>query len=528
MFIDEKRNTSKVVTVPSPSGGLNAYSSLAAMSPTDAIVLNNFVPQPYGCTVRKGYQLHSSGLLASVNSLASWASVGGGILGFAWAGDKLYDVTSSGPVGAPLLTGLGTSWWQSINFANSGGTHMLSFSGVDHPIWYSNAGLQRLTPGDGIANGTIKNVDPLTWIQGTVHQRRIWAVQVDTCLGWFLPPDAVYGIAQFFDFGPVFKRGGYLVCLATWTVDSGDGANDKLVAISSMGEAAVYAGTDVTDPNAWALEGVYFIGSPVRGRRIYTNVGGDLYLLTNTGVISMATLVTSTQVNLSANNTYSQKIQFLLSELTGDLGQLDGWEIKFVPAINLLFINVPSVYADGNGQLVANQITTSWCTFSGYNAQTFAVIQDALFFGDPLGRVQLAWSGSKDGILTDGTGGTNIIARAQQAYSYLEAPAVQKQVGMYRPNFLLMRKVGSASKITYDFKEGDPGFPTGSAAKSPVALWNDAIWGLDRWSGGPFSQLEWRQSVGIGVAASLSLTVTTEAETIWVSTDYTYQSGGPL
>lgn len=528
MFVDSKAASSKVTTVPSPIGGLNAYDSLADMPPTDAIVLNNLVPQPYGCAARKGYRERNTGLDGSVDTLASWAATDGTIIGMAWAGDKFYNVTTVGPVGAPELTGLGSSWWQWFNFANSAGTHMLAFDGVDDPIWFSNAGVQRLTAGDGIANGTIAGVDPLKWIQGTVHSRRVWAVEVDTTFGWFLPPDAVFGTANFFDFGPVFKRGGYLVCLATWTVDSGDGANDKLVALSSMGEAAVYSGTDVTDPDRWALEGVYFVGSPVRGRRVFTNVAGDLYFLTATGVVSMATLVTSTQVNVAANNTYSKKIQFLLSELANDLNQLDGWELKFVPSLNFLIVNIPSVYAEGNGQLVANHITSAWCTFSGYNAQTFLVIQDTLLFGAPDGNIYQAWVGSKDGIKLDGTGGTNILTRCQQAYSYIGAPAVQKQIGMYRPNFLLVRKIGFKSKITYDFRESDPGLPSGSAAKSPVALWNEAIWGVDRWSGGPFSQLDWRQAQGIGVAASLSLNMTVETETIWVSTDYTFQTGGPL
>lgn len=527
-FLPQKRQSADVATIPAPTGGLNAYDSLANMPQTDAIVLNNLVPQPYGCTVRKGYQERSTGLPGAVNSLGIWPNINGFTKSFAWSGTNFYEITVPGAVGAPIVTGLSTSWWQTINFANAAGAHMLAFSGQDNPIWYSSAGVQRLTLGDGIALGTIKNVDPQFWIQGTIHQRRIWAVQVNTTFAWFLPPDAIYGVAQFFDFGPFFKRGGYLTALATWTVDAGDGSDDKLVAISSMGEAVVFAGTDVTQADAWSLVGVYFIGSPVRGRRFFTNMAGDLMLLTATGVVSMATVLTSTQVNVAANNTYSQKIQFLLSELSEDLGQLDGWEIKFAPALNLLLINVPSIYANGNGQIVANNITTSWCTFSGYDAQTFINVKEGLYYGDRAGKVHRAWVGDKDAIHLDGTGGTNILWEVQQAYSYLNKPAVQKQIGMYRPNFLLTRKVGTKSKIAYDFRDTDPGAPTGSTGKSPAALWNQAFWNQGKWSGGPFSQLEWRQAEGLGVAASLSMRGTSEAETTWVSTDYTYIYGNVL
>jgi hypothetical protein len=500
------------------------------MPTTDAILLNNLVPQPYGCTIRKGYQERNTGFVQPVNSLATLALRGGGLSGYAWAGDKLFDVTSPGVIGTPLLSGLGSSWWQTLNFATSGGTHMLAFDGVDNPIWFSEtSGLQRLVAGNGTDVGTISGTDPKNWIQGTVHQRRIWAVPIDSTLAWYLPTDSVYGVANFFDFGPLFKLGGYLVLLATWTVDSGGGSNDKLVAVSSMGEAAVFSGTDVNVSTSWSLDGVYTVGAPVRGRRFYANVGGDLFLLTTTGLISMATLVTSTQVNASSAATaYSQKVQFFLSEVTSDLGQLDGWELVFVPALNFLMVNMPSIYADGSGQLVSNYITTSWCTFSGYDANTFSVVQGALFFGASDGAVYQAYVGNRDAIKLDGSGGKDIIARCQQAYSYLNAPGAQKQVGMYRPNFLLTRNVGFRSKISYDFKQDDPGVPTGVSDKSRLALWNSAVWGQDKWSGGPFPKLEWRGAEGLGVAASINIAISASSEVIWVSTDYTFKKGGPL
>jgi hypothetical protein len=529
-WVAPKQNSSELNTVPSPVGGFNAYDNLANMPATDAILLDNFVPQPYGCTIRKGYQQRSTGLGTAVNSLATVAYRSGGVSGFAWAGDKLFDVTAAGAVGAPLLSGLGSSWWQSLNFGNSSGIHMLAFDGVDNPILFNETGgIQRLVAGDGVVVNTVKNVNPATWIQGTVHQHRVWAVQVNTTLGWYLPTDSIYGTANFFDFGPLFKRGGYLVILATWTVDSGDGSNDKLVAVSSMGEAVVFSGTDVANAATWSLDGVYFVGAPVRGRRFYANVGGDLYLLTTIGLLSMATLVTSTQVNASSANTaYSQKVQFFLSELTSELGQLDGWEVRFVPSLNFLIINLPSLYAEGSGQLVSNYITTSWCTFSGYNANTFMVTADALFFGSPNGTVYQAYVTNRDGVKLDGTGGKDIIARCQQAYSYLGAPGAQKQIGLYRPNFMLARNVGFRSKISYDFTQEDPGSPTGAKDKSALALWNNAVWGKDKWSGGPFAKLEWRSAEGVGVAASLTLAISSASDTIWVSTDFTYIKGGPL
>lgn len=520
--------SAKISTVPAPTGGINAFDNLAAMPPTDAIRLNNIIPQPYGCTVRKGYQKRNTGLGGPVESLSQWVSHSGVQKFFAFANNRFFDITAAGAVGAPLLTGLLSDFWQGIGISNGAGPHTLLFNGADNGIWYSNAGLQRLTLGDGIVVGTWSGVSPANIIQATVHQRRVWGVQVDSTKGWYLPADSVYGVAHSFDFGPQFKRGGYLVVLATWTVDPGQGSNDYLVGVSSNGEAVVYGGVDVEDPENWRLVGVYFIGSPPRGRRFFCNVAGDLYFLTLTGVVSMATVVTSTQVNVSANNTYSQKIAFLLSELLTTLQDIEGWEIDFFPADNLLLINVPTVFAGGNGQLVANHITTAWCTFSGIDARAWNRAGGEPFFGDADGNVNIALIGDKDGVLVDGTGGTNILGGAQQAYSDFGGPTSQKQIGMYRLVFLGARPVGYATAIAYDYSQAGPPSATGSGISGAFAHWDEALWDVGRWSGGLSVQRDWRSASGMGTVASLLMNLSTEAEATWVSTDYTIRLGGPL
>jgi len=520
--------TAKITTVPAPSGGINAYDNLAAMPATDAIRLMNLIAQPYGCTVRKGYRAHATGMPGPVESLSSWISFAGAQKFFAFSDNKMYDITAVGAVGAPLLSGFAQDFWQSVAMVNAAGTWTVMFSGQDDPIIYGSGGVARLTLGDGIVVNTIAGIDPSTLIQGTVHQRRLWAVAINSTKGWYLPPDQIYGTMASFDFGPQFKRGGYLSTLATWTVDAGGGSNDYLVAVSSNGEAAVYGGLNPASAADWALVGVYFIGQPPRGRRYMCNVAGDLYYLTLTGVVSMATLVTSTQVNVAANNTYSQKIAFMLSELIVDLQDIEGWEIDFFPAPNLLFINVPTVYSGGNGQIVANHITTAWCTFSGFNARTWHRIEGQPYFGDPDGTVWRALYGDKDGTDTLGEGGTNILSSVQQAYSSFGMPTAQKQVGMYRMTFMGARPVGYASIVTYDYAQTTSPDATGSGVSGAFSHWDEALWDVGLWSGGLSVQRDWRSAAGMGTTAALSANLSTEAEATWVSTDYTLRTGGPL
>lgn len=530
-FAAASQRSADFVTVPAPIGGLNAVDSLAAMPATDAVVMTNIVPQPYGVMVRKGYMEHATGLGDPVQSLAELASIDGSLNLYAWAGTSMWNATAVGPVGAAAITGLTNAWWQHVVMGNSAGTHLVAFNGSDNGIWIHNNGstITRLSAGDGIVVGTWSGVDPADLIQCTVHQHRLWAVQINSTLGWYLDPDSVYGVASPYDFGPLFKRGGYLAVLATWTIDAGDGSDDKLVAISSNGEAVVFSGTDPNSADTWSLVGVYFVGTPVRGRRFYTSVAGDLYLITYTGVISMATMVTSTQVNVSSNNTYSKKIQFLLSDLTSTLGSLDGWQIEMFPSINLLFINVPSVYFGGSGQVVANQINAAWCLFTGMDSLVWQRVDGNPYFGAPDGKVYRAWIGDSDGIAYDGDGGTNIQSRVQQSYNYFGKQAIQKQIGMYRPNLSVVRPVNFTSDWVFDFRSVGDEFPSG-AVPTPggAALWGVAIWGLSLWTGGLGVQREWRQATGIGVAAALNIRFSTDCETIWISTDLSLKSGALL
>ena len=525
MKVRPEQNTSRAVSVPSPVGGLNALDNLVAMEPTDAIALENLVPQPYGCSMRNGYTEFSTGYPTFVTSMAVWSATNGNQKLFAWSADKFYDATLSGPVGAPLLSLLQNAWWQSVTLANVAGTHMLAFNGLDDPIWYSGAGLQRLTAAAGPGQWT--GVDPKTIVQATIHQRRVWGVQVNTMLGWYLAADAVAGAANKFDFGPVFKRGGYLAALATWTVDAGSGSDDHLVAISSEGEVAVYQGIDVASPTEWRLAGVFFVGPPVAGRRFFCNVSGDLLILTQTGLVSLAAQITSTAVNAEAEKVYSRKIQFLLGELTSTLGDLNGWQLVYIPSISLLFINVPSIYSTGSGQLVYNTINGAWCTFAGLDAACWVVVDALPYFGSDT-VLYRAWYGHKDDVKVDGSGGISILGFVRQAYSYIDAPAVQKQIGMYRPNFICEALVGYYADISYDFVLPDIIYPNPPPAIGAPSLWNFGIWNSSSWAGGTIAQREWSQARGVGVAASIAMRVSSPGEVTWVSTDYTFKSGGPL
>jgi hypothetical protein len=520
----------KYTTLPAPVGGLNLMDSMANMPPTDALSLLNLLPATWGCAVRRGYQSHSPALGFPANSLAVWAGDPGEKL-FAFAGTKMYDVTIAG-VNTELVTNLLGSLWYGVGYATAGGNYLTLVSETgDAPIVYDGTAAQRLVAGDGTTAYTISGVDPTTFVHVTTHQRRLWFAQKNTSIAWYLPPDTLYGVAKAFDFGPIFKRGGNIRMLATWTVDTGEGSNDHLVALSDQGEAAVYAGLDVDTAESWQLKGLYYIGHPAPGRRCSTKMGGDLMFVTDTGVVSMATVVTSTQVNATGNDTFSKKIQLLLSDLVSNPPSPDNWQLIYTPLNNLLMINIPRILDKGSGQLVSNQVNHSWCAFSGYDAAHWVEFDGFPFYGCVDGRVIRAWTGAQD----ETPGYTNapevpqpIRWRAQQAYNYFETPALQKQIGLYRLNFLVSGgRAAITTAIYYDFAGGQLPYPTNSPVDR-IGLWDIAIWDYNAWGGGTQTQKEWQSALGMGVCASIVVSGQSSVETTWVSTDLTWKVGGPL
>lgn len=518
----------KPETVPSPVGGLNAFDSLVAMPETDAFIFQNWWPQPYGCSVRKGYVEWSTGLPGAVETLASWPSLTGTSRLFAWSGTGMYNAESRGPIGSPVVTELANARWETAIVTNAAGSRLLAVNGIDNPIIFNGSVYARITSGDGIAPNTWAGFNPQLAVQLTVHQRRLWAVQKDSTVGWYLPPDAVQGTFVAFDFGSMFSRGGFLQFLSTWTIDDGSGAQDRLVAVSSNGEAVVYAGTNPNNAATWALAGVYFIGPPVSGRRGFAKVGGDLVILTARGAVSLSSEIVSIQAKDAENPVESRKVQFLLSELTSLYASLNGWQLSYFAPINMLMINVPSVVEGGSVQLAANQITKAWTQFLGMDSACWAQYQGLPYFGGYTGVIYRAWTGHRDQVKLNNSDGFGIVSLAQQAYTYFGGRSNGKQVGMYRPVFVASGLASYSSAIVYDFVDNLQTIPS-IQANADVGTWNVSKWGGGRWSGGTTVQQSWNSAEGLGAAVSIKMTLVSDTDVLWVSTDYSLvQTSGIL
>ena len=239
-----------------------------------------------------------------------------------------------------MVTGRPVRWITQIVEQLGTTDPVIALNGADPGFIGAVDGYHELVAGDG-TNYTISGVDPKDLVQPIAHQHRLWFVEKDSTNAWYLPPEQVFGVAKFFDFGGNFNRGGFLQALVTYTVDSGYGPNDYLAAVSSAGEVSLYQGIDPNDPAEWKLIGVFYAGATFT-RRCWTKFGGDFALLTQYGMVTMNSILKPADDSV-LNNALSLKIQYLISEVVTEGLYRPGWEVLTYPAANMMIINVPGI-----------------------------------------------------------------------------------------------------------------------------------------------------------------------------------------
>jgi hypothetical protein len=542
----------KTVTSPAPIGGLNVQDSLAAMPATDATVLRNFWSQPYGLEVRKGCVRHATGLGGAVETIFSHVSARSTAVDkyYVIADGSLYDVTDPGDQPrVAVLEGLTNSRFEDVSITNASGYNTLLTNGIDDPVWiHDDNTVSRITEAvdpDNPAAGEISGVDPALFTTGTLHQKRLWFVEAHSTRAWYLDPEALSGDAYKFDFGAVFTKGGKLLKLASWTLDSGLGPDDKLVAISDLGEIAIYSGTDPSSAATFGLSGVFYTGAPLSVRGIAT-VAGDLLLLTQFGLLSMnAAMATSDTTDSSGSQYLSSKIQYLLSGLASKLANQFGWELVNWPDTNMILINVPLYGGVGmntqqvnptstpsqynkSGQLVQSTITKGWCPFDNWDAVSWMAVRNRLMFGDKDGNVWRAWEGYTDGAIQHDANeievGEAIDAECQTAFNFFGNQSSVKHAKLARPTFMNASRIPYTLKMNSDFSYEPSTFP-GAANTSVADLWNHGLWNKAKWKGGLKTQKLWTAVSGIGAAFALRLAVSAAQPVIWATYDLMYEDG---
>ena len=438
--------TATPVTVPASVNGINAVSSLMKMSPEDCIYTYNLVPVEYGLRLRKGYREWATGCIeepprgtGEVRTIIPFESNIQAV-----ANDRLFAVTDEGIWNTTLFntttptqmvgaaegwTDVGTAtntaagkgvWCEFTGDAAGDGVrgHYLFYADGLNGLWQYEESTDTWTrPPSGItatdwfyddptSPGTplAFPVDDVAFVM--VHKQRIWVILEDDDDAWYLPLASITGELKKFNFGSKMPRGGNLMGLWNWTIDGGDGVDDMLVAVSRGGDVIVYQGEDPeiisngSNIGPWQTRGLWFIGEVPESRRIASDFGSDLLILSVYGLNSLAALMRGKTEGIYDVTSPSRPINRFLRADIENGKSINQWQLTRNPSDGFLQIVTPSPTNTPFVQYNMNVSTGAWGFWEGVPMTCGATWGGEYFMGAAVTHspgVVFIYDGSFDG-----------------------------------------------------------------------------------------------------------------------------------
>jgi hypothetical protein len=513
-----KKRVSDIVSVPAPIGGWNVRDPLPSMQPIYAPQLDNCFCLPSEIQVRKGYTVHAT-FTGSCQTLLEYNAANGSQSLYAAVNNagacSIYDVTSAGAVGAAKVSGLTSAIFKQSHFATSGGNFSYFINGSDAPVLYDGTTWRSITTSS--TPYAITGVTPSSFSDVVSHKRRLWFVQKSTLACWYLPTDQVAGAAVKFDFAPIFKKGGYITKIDTWSLDAGQGLDDYFVVFTSEGEVAVYSGTDPASASTWSLTGVFLIGSPT-GSGHTVKYGGDLLIINKDGIAQMSKSLMSSRVNTWLQLT--DKIQPQIAQDTTSYAANTGWDISLYFPQNMLIVNVP-ISSTQSYQYVMNTISGGWSRWTNIPAKCWYNSNDILYFGAN-GYVGRAWNGQNDN-------GADVIADILPAYQNFGSNSRLKRWSLGRILFGADGNASYGARMEMDFNLNPSAVDAPTVLDLPVAMYGTAKYDEAVYGGQILIRKQWKNLSGMGYWGSLHIKIkTNQADVRFYSYDMNIETGGNL
>lgn len=536
-------------------GGLNSIQPLMVIPPSDALMAENFNIRPFGLEIRKGWKYwFSTAFPAEVRSImtfigrniaqrkifASTAQAGIGFRG------PIYDITTPGgtaptvPTLIPSTEPTTPGEWSNTMFNTPGGEFLCA---VQHGSGYYRYGVTAASPAIPVWNeivgtagvpGELEVKFPAGDASGTTTKdfifimswkNRLWFFAKDRSRAYYLPTNAVSGQLEMFDFGAMFRGGGSLQFMATWTYDGGAGIDDSLIIVSSEGDLLIYQGTDPASASTFSLKGMWYIGQPTYGRRNFAQQGGDLWVITEYGVISVSDLVSGrvTIPTEAASGKYNPTFARTVTETRGQAY----WFLIPFPSEELLYMGSPFVSTIYGYRInwMMNAITKAWASTSDMNPLCAEVYGGQFIFGDRDGWIKLGFSGFRDGDNYDSSvQGTDVTAKLQAGFSDFGSPSQNKRATRVRLLGIAELVPSYRMRVVSEY-DMQVSMSTPSPLQPAGALWDVALWDAAYWQLSQQTFKKWFGVAGFGKLLSLQLAIRGGGYTLITDYEITYQEG---
>lgn len=463
------KTTNRPFSLPAAIGGLNAYTSIMAMPPTDAVLLENFFPFPDRLETRSGYVNHIEATASTAYRLFNYSSGAGTETLFAATDTGVYDVTTAG-ASLPAYT---------VPLTNGKVSTAVLSTGANHYLMIVN-GTDTLRKFDGSTWSTVATLGATStaiFSYVEVYRQRLFFAEKNSLNLWYLPINSISGTPVSYALGAIFRRGGYIVALATWTLDSGYGPEDQLAVCTSTGEIAVLSGADPSSASSWSLRGVYYIGKPLGANPLY-KYGGDVLFLSENGLYPLSQAVQSAAIERTKSVT--DKIRQLFNDAANEFSGNEGWQVIAQPNVPFLLVNVPA--SPVRQQFVMHAQTGAWAKFTGWDAFSFARVGTSLYFST---------AGSIKRVTGVSDAGANITATLTQAFSKVGSPRT-KQVVEVKPYLVSDGGFSYSIGVVSDFGTLQEASNISKTFLGSSSLWGSAIWGSAIWGGTTETISEWQ------------------------------------
>jgi hypothetical protein len=486
----------QVASFPAPVAGLITNQNLAQQRPDSAYQLDNFWVSANAIYPRGGYQQRVD-VAGNIGSLHNYAAGGEFFVADETALYSFDASTAQGTTLSTVVTGLTSSDWVSVETQNDAGSFLTLVNGVDNLQLYD--GTTHYTVTDVSATHSITGIDTDKLKFAWNYRNRTWLVEKDSMNVWYLGVNSVSGAATKFPLAGVFRKGGNLHSGATFSSDSGEGLDDRIVFLTDQGEFALYSG----DPaDTFSLIGVYEIGKPL-SRDPYVQIGGDVLIATAAGLIPITGAVTKGPSELKVVSV-SQPIEPDWEYWS--LLQPSGWKVAKWAERGVAVFAVPGSYPPL--AFVLNLETGAWTRWTNWDADAVAVLGGNLFLAQ-----------ASDVFLADTTGtdnGTALTAKMCSAFHGLVDGSAHKMAKRVRGAFRRDLNFAPQFSVAVDY---EPAFPTApsAAALSAIdgaAIWDVAVWDETDWAQAGLAKKatsKWHVVSGEGFALAVQLQITSAA-----------------
>jgi hypothetical protein len=466
----------ETITFPAPTRGLIMSENESYMEPGAALVCDNWKPTMKGAALRGGCDLWAQ-LPETTKIISAFQYTSGSTQKMFFANaTKLYDVSTTTPV--LVKSGQLDGNYSTSQLANAAGDFLISVNDAgDFPLRFDGTTWTTLSasqinastvtyPGNNVSTG--RNL-----VHVCKYRNRWFFIEKNSMNAWYLGINSIGGSLDMIPLSGAATRGGKLMYCATWSLDAGDGIDDKIVFGTDLGEIIVFTGSNPADAANWRQEGRFDM-SPPMGKNATLSIGGDLLVACVDGILPTSGAITKerTELELAA---ITRSIKPLWREQVLDKRDW-AWTMCKWDEFGGIFVTWPGGLPGKQLCGVVNSATGAWARFTGWDATCFAKMSGNMFFGTQTGQILQA-----DRTGTDN--GASYVCTLVGGWEVFQSPSQTVTWQQARLAFTARLSQPFEPQVsgTTDYVVTLPAPPSAPGDPGVLSLWDQGLWDQAVW-----------------------------------------------